>query len=181
MKRIRLRHKRYWWLANQINQRSMLRGAEIGCALGMTTWRLLHFCPRLRRLYAVDLWAPVPDEVGGGTYYKDWDFPSIKKQFDVATRRYFRRLTILQDVSWLAADKVKNGRLDFVFIDADHEYESVKKDIQAWTPKLKPGGMISGHDCEFPGVDQAINELIPNWKKAGVDHVWYAKKEDVKL
>jgi len=38
--------------------------------------------------------------------------------------------------------------LDFVFIDADHRYKAVKRDIVGWWQKLKTGGMICGHDCE---------------------------------
>ncbi|OFY64760.1 MAG: hypothetical protein A2Y71_06205 [Bacteroidetes bacterium RBG_13_42_15] len=175
------RNKRYWWLVSVINHRRYRRGAEIGCAKGATTWRVLSYCPCLRTLFAVDLWAPVPPEAGGGSRYKDWDFPSVRKRFDELTRSYFSRLVVVKGVSWLMAEKIKNRSLDFVFIDADHEYESVVKDIQAWTPKLKSNGMISGHDCNFPGVLQAINELIPDWHEVGIDNVWEAKKENVRL
>jgi predicted O-methyltransferase YrrM len=50
---------------------------------------------------------------------------------------------------------------DFVFIDAEHTYEEVKKDIEAWWPKVKPGGAMAGHDwsAAFPGVAKAVNEF----------------------
>ena len=51
--------------------------------------------------------------------------------------------------------------LDFVFIDASHEYEDVKQDILSWYPKIKKGGYIAGHDyTTFDGVQKAVNELI---------------------
>lgn len=52
--------------------------------------------------------------------------------------------------------------LDAVFIDADHRYESVKKDILAWMPKVKTGGILAGHDYirTHNGVIQAVDELI---------------------
>jgi len=57
----------------------------------------------------------------------------------------------------------ENRSLDFVFIDASHEYEDVKKDILAWYPKVKKGGFIGGHDyTTFEGVTRAVNELIIN-------------------
>ena len=68
--------------------------------------------------------------------------------------------------------------MDFVFIDADHRYESVKADIRAWVPKLRPGGMLSGHDIDYPSVLRAVSELVPNFKDVGVNVVWEAKKED---
>ena len=48
--------------------------------------------------------------------------------------------------SVLAAGLYQDNSLDFVFIDACHDYEAVKKDIEAWYPKVKGGGIISGHD-----------------------------------
>lgn len=170
--------KRYKLLIKLINKRGYTIGAEIGCAKGNTTYRLLKYCPKLR-LYAVDLWGIVPDEIGGGSMYRDWNFRKIKNTFDKVTHPYKRRLTILQGVSWQMAKKVSDNSLDFIFIDADHEYESVKKDIRAWTPKLKKGGMLSGHDYDFPDVERALNELIPNWIASGIDDVWLAKKEDL--
>lgn len=68
-------------------------------------------------------------------------------------------------------DAVKNFEdksLDFVFIDASHEYEDVKNDIIAWLPKVKEGGILAGHDYYigeqdyFPGVKKAVNECLPN-------------------
>lgn len=49
----------------------------------------------------------------------------------------------------LAASKEFNdGGADFVFLDADHRYKHFKKDLEAWYPKVKRGGIICGHDCE---------------------------------
>ena len=177
---VKYRPKRYFWLIDMIIQNGYTVGAEVGCAKGMTTHRLLKYCSELKRLYAVDLWAPVPDAIGGGGQYKDWNFASIRSQFDRLVKPYEKRLIVLQGISWLMADEVRES-LDFVFIDADHECRSVVNDIRAWTPKVKSDGLISGHDFNHPGVMKALSELIPTWQDAGVDHVWYAKKEAVQL
>lgn len=65
-----------------------------------------------------------------------------------------------------AAIKFKDESIDFVFLDAGHDYESVKSDILAWYPKIKQGGILAGHDY-FPNhptddVYDAVNELFPN-------------------
>ncbi len=55
----------------------------------------------------------------------------------------------------------EDGSVDFVFIDADHVYDRVKEDILAWLPKVKPGGIIAGHDYNAPhGVERAVNEIF---------------------
>ena len=62
-----------------------------------------------------------------------------------------------------ASTRYENASLDFVFIDADHSYEAVKRDIAAWLPKVKSGGVIAGHDyCHWPGfgVIEAVTEAF---------------------
>lgn len=63
-----------------------------------------------------------------------------------------------------AAKHFNDRSLDLVFIDADHSYAACKEDIEVWMPKVRPGGIIAGHDYEpkdFPGVIRAVDELIP--------------------
>lgn len=74
---------------------------------------------------------------------------------------------------------VQDDSLDFVFIDADHSYEAVRKDILTWSKKVREGGMICGHDVNMEGVQKALKELIPNYKKVNKDNCWEASKEDV--
>lgn len=170
--------KRFVWLTNMIRKRKFKIGAEIGCAGGRTTNWLLKNTDVF--LYAVDLWENPPADVSWGIQYRAWEFPRVRNRFVKNTRGYRGRVKELRGISWEMAKHVEDNSLDFIFIDADHEYESVVRDILAWTPKVKPGGMVSGHDTHFPGVLKAINELIPHWKTDHVDHVWYCSKEDVK-
>lgn len=67
-----------------------------------------------------------------------------------------------QENSWDAARHYDDGSLDFVFLDADHGYESIRKDIDAWLPKVRQGSILAGHDygVEFPGVLRAVNETF---------------------
>lgn len=60
-----------------------------------------------------------------------------------------------------AAKLYDDESLDFVFIDASHEYDDIINDINSWYPKVKKGGYLCGHDyVEFGGVNKAVNELI---------------------
>jgi len=63
-----------------------------------------------------------------------------------------------------AANLYSDNSLDFVFIDASHDYENVKNDILAWFPKVKTNGIIAGHDYDdhWSGVKKAVNEFIQN-------------------
>lgn len=60
-----------------------------------------------------------------------------------------------------AASLYEANTLDFVFIDANHVYEAVKDDLQAWFSKVKTGGIIAGHDYyNDPGVKKAVDEFF---------------------
>lgn len=74
-------------------------------------------------------------------------------------------ITPLRMPSLFAAKIYKDESLDFVFIDAAHDYNNVLADITAWFPKIKPGGIIAGHDYgnkDFPEVAQAVNTFFKN-------------------
>jgi predicted O-methyltransferase YrrM len=80
-----------------------------------------------------------------------------------------------QRISWEAADSFADGSVDFVFIDAAHDYESVSKDLAAWWPKVKLGGIMAGHDATIyhPGVLQAVSEKFGNLLPVEtVKHCW---------
>jgi autotransporter strand-loop-strand O-heptosyltransferase len=74
-----------------------------------------------------------------------------------------------------------DNSLDLVFIDADHDYESVLEDIEGWFHKVKKGGILAGHDFldYFPGVEKAVREFFGD--NYAVKHTtWYhIKGEDV--
>lgn len=66
-----------------------------------------------------------------------------------------------------ASNLYDDESLDFVFIDAEHDYKNVRRDIDAWLPKVrKNGGIIAGHDhCpDFTGVIQAVSETFPRYE-----------------
>jgi SAM-dependent methyltransferase len=66
-----------------------------------------------------------------------------------------------------AAETFEDESLDFVFIDASHDYENVLADIKAWYCKVKPGGVLSGHDYpDWPGVKKAVDDVFGKDKVA---------------
>jgi len=170
--------KRRQWLVQLVQENQFTLGAEIGCNTGATTLRLLRFCPALT-LYAVDHWEPIVEE-GGGMAGRDGE--KARRQFVHNTHLFRDRLRVLRGGSLEMSEQMKDGILDFVFIDADHRYETVLADIRAWAPKVKQGGIICGHDYNqpnFPGVAQAVRECFgENHNEVGVDYVWCAKRKD---
>lgn len=142
-------------------------GAEIGVFKGHMSKRLLE--RRDLILFMVDNWLPMP------LYSVSADEQESNRL--MAMRNAGRRGIILHMDSAEAAKWIPDGCLDFVFIDADHSYEGVKRDIQAWRPKLKAGGLLSGHDYANPGeklgmeVKRAVDEIGP--VELGLDSCWF--------
>jgi|GEM_PF-2197004 predicted O-methyltransferase YrrM len=69
-------------------------------------------------------------------------------------------LTVHTSDSEKAASKFKDGSIDFVWLDAGHDYHTVKRDIVAWLPKVKAGGIIGGDDYPMKGVGDAVREVL---------------------
>ncbi|MCA9100055.1 MAG: class I SAM-dependent methyltransferase, partial [Planctomycetales bacterium] len=167
--------------ALQSRRGDQLVGAEIGVWHGETSEYLLRSLPHLH-LHMVDRWQKYPPSAT----------PSSLKQanqsaFDTARRRAFQatefaagRRTIHRQASVQSAASFDDGLLDFVVIDAEHGYESVVADITAWLPKLKPNGILFGHDyghTRFPGVKRAFDELLPGPLTLAPDYLVFQRKE----
>ena len=72
-------------------------------------------------------------------------------------------MTLIRKSSLDAASDFEDGSLDFVYIDANHAFEYVVADIAAWTPKVRDGGVVSGHDYihrYFPSVALHVIEAV---------------------
>lgn len=155
-------------------------GAELGVKGGRFTAHILRAHKDLH-LIVVDLWSARPEAAShrDGETYDEWDFDTIRGEFDRRTAPYADRVTVMHMSTLDAAPKVDDGSLDFVFIDAEHSYEAVTEDIKAWEPKVKPGGWVMGHDYsdKFAGVKRAVQEQFAgNQIILGADAVWAVRK-----
>jgi predicted O-methyltransferase YrrM len=89
-------------------------------------------------------------------------YDSFMKTIQPIKQEMGDNLNIIRDLSVNASKKFDDNSLDFIFIDACHDYECVKEDLHAWYPKLKKDGIIAGHDYYdgHVGVEQAVNEFF---------------------
>lgn len=160
--------RRWEWLAEVVNKNHYQKGAELGVKEGQTLDYLLTHCNELIML-GVDIWEPTPG-------YQDWNHVKHEAKAREIERRHNPALTLWKMTTTAAAHEVEDGSLDFVFIDADHSIKAVLSDIAAWSPKVRKGGMIAGHDIGQSSVRKAVEQMIPDYKQAGHDHCWYIFK-----
>ncbi len=153
-------------------------GAEVGVLAGRTSLELLEAFPALR-LRMVDHW-------GGQASLDRTGSVGSQKSLTLArtnTKAYAARRMLMRHDSLKAARRVADASLDFVFIDADHTYKSVRADLAAWAPKVKPGGLLCGHDylSVLPdsrpnGVQQAVDEYATTTGQRvtlGEGYLWF--------
>ncbi len=151
------------------------KGCEVGVLRGELSVELLNTFANLN-LYMVDCY--LPDK-----YRSSTDAKEIMRIAFQNTLSFENRRIMLVGKSVQAAHLIQDGFLDFVYIDAAHDERSVTKDITVWYPKVRSGGLISGHDYsrhrahkgvvkavdKFTGkTDYKINVHKTNW--------WFIKK-----
>ena len=165
--------QRATYIAELINKYGWTRGAEIGVLRGRLHFKLLDRCPDLA-MYAVDSWK---DKSGSCTYQNQ---EANRAEFYEKAAECNGRVTILEMDSKVAATQVPDESLDFIYIDGDHTFEGCRLDILHWTPKIKPSGWILGHDFSWPGVNQAVKELLSpvNCPALENDETWARPKRN---
>jgi cephalosporin hydroxylase len=141
---------------------------EVGVAYGRS---LAYIVDRARtnRFFGVDTW----DEFMGGdnlptdVFARMQAYGTPKEAAAHEIRRalhntYAHWVQLIQKTSVEAAKEFSDDSVDFVFLDDRHEYEALRDGIAAWLPKIKPGGVLAGHDINdhYPGVGQAVREAF---------------------
>lgn len=145
-------------LLSVLEGRDPKMGAEVGVWTGRNSASLLDAFPDLE-LVAID---PYDDQF---PHKNKTPFEEVERQAVARLAPYWKR------VRWLKLHSVEACRLfpdeyfDFVFIDADHRYKSIKEDIMGWMLTVKKGGILAGHDYKHPGkrhagVKKAVDEIF---------------------
>ena len=127
---------------------------EVGCWKGRSSLYLLE---RIRES-GKDIWLTCVDHFKGSKEHGDVDGDALYAEFMENVRGYEGcELDVPRLPSLTVAKLFVDGSVDFVFLDGSHEEQDVYDDIAAWSPKLKPTGVLAGDDItEFPGVRSAL-------------------------
>lgn len=136
--------------------------AEIGVNVGKFS-RVIKDVNAPRRLHLIDAW--------------DYN-PSYKNKRDKVTAMFADDIAsgsvvITEGYSTVVAPSFADGYFDWIYIDTDHSYETTRDELIAYEPKMKPGGVIAGHDYAMGnwrsgvkyGVIEAVHEFC-------VGHGW---------
>lgn len=140
-------------LAKWLHDLDFKRGVEVGVAEGDYSRVLLDANPQME-IYGVDPWIPY---AGYKDYQKESTFARMYARTLEQTKD-FPNYKIIKKFSVEAAEDFEDNSLDFVYLDGNHSGEEVMKDMEAWNPKLKKGGILAGHDFtgRWPSLKKAV-------------------------
>jgi cephalosporin hydroxylase len=149
---------------------------EVGVAWGRSTiflaGQLLLRKKPGARIWAVDAWDPT-----WWRAYPPGQRRCLATLVQNATAAELDLIHVIRTTSERAARIFLAGELDFVFVDGDHTYESVSRDLDAWRGKVRPGGILAGHDyaARWPGVVQAVNAIFPRRDIVVEETIWWTR------
>lgn len=162
------------WLIEQAKRSRYF--AEVGCWKGVTT-RNIAKNARDTRVIAVDHFRGSKEQRSAG--YKLYE-PKLKEE-GWLLREFQGNVQNLDNVELVLGQsqdvtgKWIDGYFDTVFIDASHEYAHVKRDIELWQPLVRQGGILCGHDRDWPDVEAAVKEMLPSAINIPGTTIWMAR------
>lgn len=156
-----------------------IKGIELGVCWGLNSYMLLESCPNLVSLTGVDHFKS----------YMDWDrqIPQEEQDHNYTKLLYNMdlmgpRFALIRESTVNASIDIENESQDFVFIDADHSMKAVLNDLDHYWPKIKSGGIMSGHDSNLFGVNFAVTSwakhhgMDPSSIETAANSAWWFRK-----
>lgn len=162
------------------------KGVEVGVYRGEMSAALLEARHDLT-LYMVDHWREIPPTDAPCSQRPQSVCDDDRRRTFEATAFAIDRRHLVCAPSPLVAGGFADESLDFVFLDADHRREAVLADCRAWFDKVKPGGLLCGHDYDDDaapwtwGVTEAVMQFSIDYGLTftlGGDHTWFIRKPE---
>ncbi len=138
-------------VVKKLNRKHLI-GVEIGTYLGQNAQNILQNLS-INKLYLVDSYTPYTEDIG-------WEGnEDIYIHAKNRLKSHSNKIIFIRKFSDDALDDIEE-KVDFVYIDGNHQYEYVRRDVRNYYPLVKKGGVIGGHDFFTDnGVANAITEF----------------------
>lgn len=140
-------------------------GAELGVLRGELSKTFLDRWPSNVKYYMIDLWAHQDNYVDVNNHQDS----AHNENYGVAMElnaAHKDKLEVLRMYTTEAAVHIPDESLDFIYVDARHDYCGVTEDLETYWPKLKAGGIFAGHDY-YTYAEQNATDPGQNWSVCG--------------
>jgi predicted O-methyltransferase YrrM len=135
---------------------------ELGCYKGKSTAFIgveIHKRKRDINFFAIDSFQGATNSTDAKEIKAYEGISEIEESYTYNVSLIGNKIKTIVSLTDKAAKYFNDEEIDVIFIDAGHSYEAVKADIEAWLPKMKPNGIMAGHDYKaWEGVNKAVTE-----------------------
>jgi len=158
-------HGLYELIKDYVTKDSVM--VEIGCYRGVSTELFALHCGKI---FAIDPWSKVCEGKYVNVERATRKMPEQLEAERVFEERMggYKNIEIIKDFSYNVYDKFPDSSLDVVYVDGHHSEKACLEDIKNWFPKLKVGGVMSGHDYQIGQIAMVVNQVtkvIPERKR----------------
>lgn len=156
-----------------------LVGVEIGVLDAENAYKIMTNLD-IKKLYLIDPWCGYGDMDGHGVIGDNSDAQKCYEHAVKIMKEFGDKIIFIRAMSENAVKAIPNN-VDFVYIDGNHRYEYVKRDIELYYPKVKAGGMLAGHDFKSgeAGVQRAVEEFFgKDYNTPSKEWDWCHTKKD---
>ena len=151
-------------MRNRILQNTDLIGAEIGVYQGDYSEEIFNYFKKKCNLkfYLIDQWIINDNFKDRPTPFVGYSSEELELAYKQVKNRFINKkgVEIMKMDSLSASQKFSDNYFDFVYLDANHDYDFILSDLKAWFPKVKNQGILFGDDYNRPyGVNKAVAEF----------------------
>lgn len=148
-------------IGNILEKRHYKVGVELGVQAGIFARAMLSRWSKCEKYILVDIWARQDKNYLDTANVDNQQQNQIMRLAQQRTGPWASKVIIHQNFTVDAAKYVEDNSVDFVYVDARHDYCGVMEDITAWYPKLRTGGIMAGHDYLSNADLKRIEPLSP--------------------
>lgn len=164
---IKLPIGKYRGLSSLFGELGFRVGAEIGVCKGRYSKWLCHKMRRNKpKLFLID---PYKSYKEYSEYLEQSHMDALYEEAQVRLAKY--NCEFVKKMSMDAVKDFNDNSLDFVYIDANHDFQFVVNDIAEWSKKVKPGGIVSGHD--YSNYMREVRLAVDGWVAARKIKPWF--------
>jgi len=153
-------------------------GAEVGAFRAQCTCCLLQKCANIKKIYLIDPYTPHIDSLQN-LYFdeKDMEWIRAAAHHNVKWSGHSEKAEFLELTELEAADKIADQSLDFVYLDAWIDVETAYEKIKRWESKIRPGGIVSGHDWNHASIRDILENYRYGKQILNVNNTWMWYKD----
>lgn len=131
-------------------------GCEIGVEIGVFSYHVLMKA-QPSKLFLIDPW------ISDNTNSKNTAYENVCNAFAI-----YPNVEVIRMKSEDAVIMFPDNYFDYIYIDGEHSYAAVTKDLNNYFPKLKKGGYIIGDDYGWTGIPEAVRDFIRTHRRSAV-------------